>query len=431
MPWNQPGTDGPDDKDPFERRRSQQREGPPDIDEIFREARSRLDALFGGGGGRRDGGNRGERGGNGRDGGRQFNLPGGGVLALALVVGLGFWLFSGVYTVDQGEQAVELRFGKYQESKDAGLHWHIPTPFESVVIINTQQVNTVEVGYRKGASNTLSTVPREALMLTQDENIIDVQFAVQYDIKDPTNLLFNVSEFNNRNMAETVVRQATESAVREIVGRNTMDFAITEGRAQLASETKSLVQQILDRYQTGINIRTVEMQNAQPPAQVKNAFDDVVRAREDEERIKNLAQAYANDIIPKARGFAARITQEAAAYKESTVARAQGQASRFEQVLEEYAHAPEVTRDRLYLEALEEVLGNSSKMLIDQQGGNSVMYLPLDQLLRSRDASQSGARAPGGGASGFSGGSGASAVGGANNSTPDASGRGITRTGRN
>lgn len=379
MPWNQPGSSGPDDKDTWsqsEERRRGRSDGPPDIDEILRQAKSRLEAFF-------SGGQRGSNNGNGR----QSGLPGGKLFSIVLLVGVGLWLFSGVYTVNQGEQAIELRFGKYYESKDAGLHWHIPVPIETVEIINTQQVNTVEVGYRKGTSN-LTTVPREALMLTQDENIIDVQFAVQYDIKNPTDLLFNVSEFTPSNMAKTVVRQATESAVREIVGRSTMDFAITEGRAQLAAETKSLVQQILDRYQTGINVRTVEMQNAQPPLQVKNAFDDVVRAREDEERIKNLAQAYANDIIPKARGFAARITQNAEAYKESTVAKAEGQASRFEQVLNEYAKAPQITRDRLYLEAMEEVLSKSSKMLIDQEGGNSVMYLPLDQLIRNREGAQ-------------------------------------------
>ncbi|MGR3984893.1 MAG: FtsH protease activity modulator HflK [Gammaproteobacteria bacterium] len=378
MPWKQPGSsnaNGPDDsdeRDPWSRR--QRRNAPPDLDEIFREIKNRVESLFGGGG---------RRGNGGRGGG--LSLPGGGAFSLGVLVIAGFWLFSGVYTVDQGEQAIELRFGKYQETKDAGLHWHIPVPVESVDIINTQHVNTVEVGYRKGES-ALTSVPREALMLTQDENIIDVQFAVQYDIKDPTDLLFNVSEFSPRSIAEITVRQATESAVREIVGRSTMDFAITEGRAQLASETKTLVQRILDRYQTGINVRTVEMQNAQPPSQVKNAFDDVVRAREDEERIKNLAQAYANDIIPKARGFAARILQEAAAYRASTVARAEGEASRFEQVLTEYTKAPLVTRDRLYLESMEHVLSNSSKMLIDQKGGNSVMYLPLDQLLRNRAA---------------------------------------------
>ena len=234
----------------------------------------------------------------------------------------------------------------------------------------------------------IQSVPREALMLTQDENIIDIQFAVQYDIKDPINLLFNVSEFNDVDLADLVVRQATESAVREIVGRNSMDFAITEGRAQLASETKVLVQEILDRYETGVNIRTVEMQNAQPPEQVKDAFDDAVKAREDEERLKNLAQAYANDIIPKARGFAARILQEAEAYKASIVAKADGETARFDQVLNEYAKAPDITRDRLYLETMEEVFSRSSKMVIDQQnGGNNVMYLPLDQLIRNRQSS--------------------------------------------
>ena len=421
MPWNETGSNGPDDKDPWGRRagRRGRGDGPPELDELLKDVKKRLDSLFGGGSGGRDSA-------KGDGSGRRFNIPGGGMLGLVLVVGLGFWLFSGLYTVDQGEQAVELRFGKYYETNDAGLHWHIPAPFESVEIINTQQVNTVEVGYRKGSSSSFSTVPREALMLTQDENIIDVQFAVQYDIKNPTNLLFNVSEFTPRNMAETVVRQATESAVREIVGRNSMDFAITEGRARLASETKLLVQQILDRYQTGINVRTVEMQNAQPPSQVKNAFDDVVRAREDEERIKNLAQAYANDIIPKARGFAARITQEAEAYKVSTVAEAEGRASRFEQVLEEYTKAPAVTRDRLYLEAMEEVLSKSSKMMIDQQGGNSVMYLPLDQLLRDRNVPRSDGSVPG-----FPGTSQSAAGQSGGDDLGSGSNRSISRTGRN
>ena len=390
MPWNQPGSGNGDEKDPWGQRDGQRRgrrDGPPDLDEILRDAKNRLDSLFGGG--RRSGG-----GGNGGDKIRQISAPGGGMLGLALVVGLGFWAFSGIYTVDEGEQAIELRFGEYQETKGAGLHWHIPTPFETVEIINTQHVNTVEVGYRRSGRN-VSTVPREALMLTQDENIIDVQFAVQYDVKDPTDLLFNVSEYNDRDIAESVVRQATESAVREIVGRSTLDFAITEGRAQLAAETKVLVQQILDRYQTGINIRTVEMQNAQPPAQVKDAFDDVVRAREDEVRLKNLAEAYANDIIPKARGFSARIMQEAEAYKESTIAKAVGESARFEQVLDEYAKAPDVTRDRLYIESMEQVLSNSSKIVIDQEGSDSVMYLPLDQLIRNRNVSQGSSQLPG------------------------------------
>ena len=383
MPWNKPGS-GSDDRDPWGQNdgskngqngdgKNSSGDGPPDIDEVLREAKNKIDSIFGGrrGGG---GGGRGGRSGGGGDG------PSATMISVVIVLGLAAWLASGFYTVNQGEQAIELRFGAYSDTKDAGLRWHIPTPVEEVEIINAKNVNTVEVGYRKGARNT-QAVAREALMLTQDENIIDIRFAVQYDVKDPSDLLFNVSEYTSSDIAEAVVRGATESAVREIVGRNTMDFAITDGRAQLAAETKSLVQQILDRYETGINIRSVEMQNAQPPEQVKDAFDDVVRAREDEERLKSLAQAYANDIIPRARGFAARISQEAEAYKASIVAKAEGESSRFSKILDEYAKAPEITRDRLYIESMEQVLSNSTKIVIDQQGGNSMMYLPLDQLI--------------------------------------------------
>jgi membrane protease subunit HflK len=286
--------------------------------------------------------------------------------------------------VEQGQQAVEMRFGAYKTIKEAGLRWHMPYPIESVEVVNIQQIRTVEVGYRTSArSNQATTVGREALMLTADENIIDIHFAVQYDIKDPRQLIFNVAE-----SYDLVVRGATESAVREIVGRNSMDFAITGGRAEIAQETKSLLQQILDRYDTGINIKAVEMQNAQPPAEVKAAFDDAVKAREDEERFKNEAQAYQNDIIPRARGAAARLEQEAAAYKATVVAKARGEASRFLQVLDEYTKAPNVTRDRLYLDALEDVYSNSTKLVIDQKsGGNNVMYLPLDQLIRKNSGS--------------------------------------------
>ena len=390
MPWNQPGSGGGNDRDPWGKNGDGRngdrdggrdggrdgRDGPPDIDEVLRDAKNRIDSLFGGrrGGGGSGGGSRRSGGGDG---------PSSTMIVLLCLVAFGVWCFSGFYQVEEGEQALELRFGAYTETKDAGLRWHWPSPFESVEIVNTLNVNTVEVGYRS-QGRALQTVPREALMLTQDENIIDVRFAVQYDVKDPTQLLFNVSEYNPVNIAESVVRGATESAVREIVGRNTMDFAITEGRAQLAAETKALVQDILDRYDTGINIRSVETQNAQPPEQVKEAFDDVVKAREDEERLKSLAEAYSNDIIPRARGASARILQEAEAYKESVVAKSQGESSRFDQIRTEYSKAPEITRDRLYLESMEEVLSNSSKVVIDQQGGNSLMYLPLDQIINKR-----------------------------------------------
>ncbi len=406
MAWNQ---EGPENKDPWGQGNGQK--GPPDLDQVIRDLQKKLSGIFGksssrGGGGGGSGGGKGK--------GLSLGRTGGSLLAIVVV---GLWIASGFYVVDQSEQGVELRFGKFQEVKPAGLRWHMPYPIELVEIVNVQQVRTVEVGYRTREGGTtrdgatqLVLVPREALMLTADENIIDIQFAVQYNIRDPRDLLFKVSE-----PADQVVRQATESAVREIVGRSSMDFVITGGRAEIAFETRELLQTILDRYETGITVRAVEMQNAQPPAEVKDAFDDAVRAREDEERLKNEAEAYANDIIPKSRGAAARIVQEAEAYKESVIATSQGEASRFLQVLEEYNLAPGVTRDRLYLEAMEEVLSRSTKLVIDQgSNSNNVMYLPLDQLIRRQqeiagtyvgDTGTSGIVTQGSGASGLSQGS--------------------------
>ena len=369
MPWNQPGSDN---RDPWGQGNGQK--GPPDLDEVIRDLQKKLSNLFGGrGSGRRSGGGKGP----------SFSPKAIGPILAVLAV---LWLATGFYVVEQGEQAVELRLGAYKTIKEAGLRWHFPYPIESVELVNVQQIRTVEVGYRSSSrSNQIAGVPREALMLTADENIIDIHFAVQYDIKDPRDLLFNVAE-----SPDLVVRGATESAVREIVGRNTMDFAITGGRAEIAQETKILLQQILDRYDTGVNIKAVEMQNAQPPMEVKAAFDDAVKAREDEQRLKNEAEAYENDIIPRARGAAARLGQEAAAYRATVVAAARGEASRFLQVLDEYTKAPEVTRDRLYLDAMQDVYANSTKLLIDQgDGGNNVMYLPLDQLIRQRGQQRS------------------------------------------
>jgi membrane protease subunit HflK len=374
MAWNQ---QGPENKDPWGQGNGQS--GPPDLDQVIRDLQKKLSGIFGKSSSRGSGGG---ASGGGKGKGLSLGRTGGSLLAIVVV---GLWIASGFYVVDQSEQGVELRFGKFQEVKPAGLRWHMPYPIELVEIVNVQQVRTVEVGYRTREGGTtrdgatqLVLVPREALMLTADENIIDIQFAVQYNIRDPRDLLFKVSE-----PADQVVRQATESAVREIVGRSSMDFVITGGRAEIAFETRELLQTILDRYETGITVRAVEMQNAQPPAEVKDAFDDAVRAREDEERLKNEAEAYANDIIPKSRGAAARIVQEAEAYKESVIATSQGEASRFLQVLEEYNLAPGVTRDRLYLEAMEEVLSRSTKLMVDQgSNSNNVMYLPLDQLIR-------------------------------------------------
>ncbi|MDH3689798.1 MAG: FtsH protease activity modulator HflK, partial [Gammaproteobacteria bacterium] len=313
-------------------------------------------------------------------------------LTVIVVLLLAAWIASGFYKVNEGETAVVLQLGKFKETKSSGLRWHYPSPIETVEKVDVQKVNTVEVGYRQTDRSRQGTaVPREALMLTADENIIDIQFAIQYNIKDPRDLLFNVAD-----ASDLVVRGATESAVREIVGRNSMDFVLTAGRGEVAVRTRTLLQDVLDRYQTGINIIAVEMQNAQPPAEVKAAFDDAVKAREDEERIKNEAEAYSNDIIPRARGRAARLVQEAQGYKASVIARAEGEASRFAQILAEYRKAPDVTRDRLYIESMEQVLSNSSKLMIDQKGGNNVIYLPLDQLLRQRQT-DSGVRSPSGG----------------------------------
>ncbi len=381
MPW--------DDQDPGRNGRGRGgggQSGPPELDELIDVMKERFTRGFrrsSSSSGDNDGGGAGRQKRSSSSGSRKPNRT---IISLAIVIALGLWVSSGLYVVEQGEQGVELRFGEYVRTAGAGLRWHIPFPVEEAVVVNVQKVNTVEVGYRVNErTRTLTPVTREALMLTADENIIDIQFAVQYDIKDPKDLLFNVSD-----PLHLVVRQATESAVREVVGGSTMDFAITEGRAEIAQDTKVLLQDILDRYTTGVNVRAVEMQNAQPPAEVKAAFDDAVKAREDEERLKNEAEAYFNDVIPRARGQAARILQEAEGYRAAVIARAEGEASRFEQILSEYRKAPDITRDRLYLESLEEVLTNSTKLLIDQEGGNNIFYLPLDQIIKNREQSTAG-----------------------------------------
>ncbi len=377
MAWNQPG--GSPDKDPWGQRGDKQ--APPDLDEIVKKVQQRLGGLFGGG---RKGGGKGDGKGGGGSIAGKFGL------GLFLAIGLIIWLASGVYIVKQGEASVVLRFGKYTETTGAGLRWRFPVPIETNEVVNVEKVNTVEVGYRTNErTQQRNLVSREALMLTMDENIIDIQFAVQYRIKAPRDLLFQVSD-----PRDVVVRVATESAVREVVGQSNMDLVITLGRAEVVQKTKDLLQQILDRYQTGIQVVTVEMQNAQPPAEVKAAFDDAVKAREDEERLKNEAEAYANDIIPRARGQAARLMQEAEGYKASVIARAEGEAKRFSQILGEYQKAPEVTRERLYIEAMEEMLQNSSKMLIDQKGGNNIFYLPLDRMIEPSRAGPAAASVP-------------------------------------
>ena len=324
--------------------------GPPDLEEMLRKLNRRIAALLGGKGGK----------GGGAQGGGSGTPKGmaGGIGLIAGIVVL-VWFGSGFYIVDASQRGVVLRFGKFIGITQPGPRWHLPYPIETAEIVNLNQVRTVEVGYRDNAKNK---IPQESLMLTDDENIIDIQFAVQYYLKDPSAYLFN-----NRAPDENV-RQAAETAIREIVGKNKMDFVLYEGREQVAAATTKLIQEILDRYQTGILVSKVTMQNAQPPEQVQAAFDDAVKAGQDEERQKNEGEAYANDVVPRAKGTAARLIQEAEGYKQSVVAKAEGDASRFEQLLVQYRKAPKVTRER---------------MLDQQKGGNSLLYLPLDKLIQS------------------------------------------------
>ena len=290
---------------------------------------------------------------------------------LGLIVAV--WLASGFYIVNEGQRGVVLRFGKYLETTLPGPRWHLPYPMETAENVNLGQVRTVEIGYR----NTVkSKVLKESLMLTDDENIIDVQFAVQYVLKSPNDYLFN------SRAPDDAVLQAAESSIREVVGKSSMDFVLYEGRADVAAQAQKLAQTILDRYGTGINISKVTMQNAQPPEQVQAAFDDAVKAGQDRERQKNEGQAYANDVIPKARGMASRLAAEAEGYKQRVIEQAEGDASRFRQVVAEYNKAPQVTRDRLYIDAMQQIMTNTSKVLIDQKSGSNLLYLPLDKIMQ-------------------------------------------------
>lgn len=363
MAWNDPQWGNKDN------RRSS---GPPDLDEIWRRINQRLNNLFG----RKDTG--------GGSGGGAGIPPGGGNLVGLLIGALVLvWVASGFYIVDTGQRGVVLRFGKYVETTEPGPRWHLPWPIESREIVNVDQVRTVEIGYR---NNVRSKVLRESLMLTDDENIIDLQFAVQYILKDPEEFLFV-----NRS-PEDAVLQVAETAMREIVGKNKMDFVLYEGRADIAARAKVLMQQILDRYKTGISISQVTLQNIQPPEQVQAAFDDAVKAGQDRERVKNEAEAYSNDVVPRARGLASRLKEEAEGYKQSVIANAEGDASRFAQILTEYQKAPQVTRERMYLDTMQTVMNNTSKVVVDQKGGNSLLYLPLDKL--QQIASQPSSAAP-------------------------------------
>ncbi|MGB5207202.1 MAG: FtsH protease activity modulator HflK [Azonexus sp.] len=367
--WGNRGGDDGDKPNGGGPRRPNQ--GPPDLEELWRDFNRKLNGMFGkkGGGGGNNGGG---------DGPRlpqiDFNpkFLGGGIgllVALAVVV----WLASGFYIVDASQRGIVLQFGKYKEMTEPGLRWRLPYPIQSVDLVNLTGVRTVEIGYRGSERNK---VLREALMLTDDENIVNIQFAVQYFLSDPSEYLFN-----NRHPDDAVMG-AAETAVREIVGKSRMDFVLYEGREQIAAQAAKLMQEILDRYKSGILISKVTMQNAQPPEQVQAAFDDAVKAGQDRERQKNEGQAYANDVIPKAKGTAARLMEEASGHKQRVISTAEGDASRFKQVQTEYAKAPEVTRQRMYLETMQQVFSNTSKVMVDAKGQGNLLYLPLDKLMQ-------------------------------------------------
>lgn len=377
MAWNEPG--GDKDRDPW--RSGDNDKGPPDLDEIVRNLQNKFGGLFGKGGRRPSRGNGSDDGGGSGSGGGGSQLPrrfAGFGINFLLIIAVAAWVLSGIYIIDEGKRGVVLRFGKFLETTQPGPHWR-PRFIDEVEVVDVEARRFVEIGYRSGGrQGGGGTVLRESLMLTEDENIVDLQLAVQYQVSDARDFLFNV-----RDPVETLF-SVSESAVREVVGKDKMDFVLTEGRSEVVAETKTEIQKTLDIYQTGIVVTNVNLRDAQPPEEVQASFEDAIKAREDEQRLKNEAEAYANEVVPKARGEAARILEESVAYRDQVIAAAEGEASRFTQVLAEYEKAPEVTRERLYIESLESVLSNSTKIMLDVDSGNNLMVLPLEQLLSGR-----------------------------------------------
>ncbi|REG81629.1 FtsH protease activity modulator HflK [Marinomonas pollencensis] len=374
MAWNEPGnndkdpwnpdknrTDGgrPNDgrekdsngSDPWGRQTGGNDQSPPDLDEAFRKLMGMLGVK------------KGRKGGSGGGGDSGFSGKfGGSLIAIVLIALLGLWAASGVYQVDQQERGVVLRLGKYHETVMPGLHWNAPL-VDSVSKVNVTKVRSHD---------------HKALMLTVDDNIVDVSVSVQYSVENPKDFLLNVRD------PEESLAQATESALRHVVGSSEMDQILTEGRELLATEVKARLQDYNNAYGTGLLISKVNVENTQAPTQVQEAFDDVIKAKEDELRVRNEAESYANGIIPEARGKAQRIREEAEAYRSEIVARASGQADRFDRLYREYVKAPDVTRRRLYIETMESVYKDTNKVVVDTEDGNNMMYLPLDQLMKNQ-----------------------------------------------
>ncbi len=354
MAWNEPGNDG-DNNDPWGGGRRGGNDGPPDIDEVLKNLTKRLNSLFGGGS--KSSGNSGSGNGNAKLSAGML----GGLLLTVVVV----WGFMGFYTVDEAERGVVLRFGRVlNEVVVPGLHWNPP------IIDEVNRVNVQRLNSRQFVND----------MLTTDENIINLTVTVQYRIEDPISYVIAVQD------PELSLQNASESAIRHVVGENYMDQILTTGRAAVADDVEVRLQDYMNTYQTGILVSQVNVTDAQPPNAVREAFDDVIRAREDEQRVQNQAQQYANRVIPEARGEAQQTIEQANAYKQEVIARAEGDASRFSQLLSEYQKAPEVTRERLYIDAIENVMSNASKIMVDVDGGNNMMYLPLDKILDNAGA---------------------------------------------
>lgn len=353
-------------------------DGPPDLDEVWRDFNNRIGSLFGrnkGGGGPGQSDN--NRGGLTPPSPRSARIG----LGVVAVAAAGIWLSSGFFIVQEGQVAVVTQFGKYARTVQAGFQWRLPGPIQNHEIVDLSRLRTLEIGFRGGSRNK---VLPESLMLTTDENIVDMQFVVQYRLSDMPDGARNYL-FETRDPDEAV-RQAAETAMREIVGKQTMNFVLYEGRTQVASEVKSLMQSILDRYRVGINVDTVAIQNVQPPEQVQAAFDDAVKAGQDRERQINEGQAYANQVVPWASGQAARMTEQAEGYKAKVVGDAQGNAARFTSILHEYAKAPGIMRDRMYLETMQEMFSHASKVMVDTKNNNNMLYLPLDKIMQQTPA---------------------------------------------
>lgn len=349
------GWDDGDKNNPWQPKRDK---GPADLDAIVRDLKRKLSGLFGGRAGKEPGS------------GKPLS---GSVIAGIVVLLLAIWAATGIYTVDAAEQALVLRFGAYRETTQPGLHWHLPWPIESALIVNT------------GATERWQY---DGSMLTADENIIDIDLVVQYRRTDPKAYLFSLHD------PELTLRDVTASAIREVVGKNNMDFVLTNGRTQIAQQTQTLLQSTLDSYHSGISIYAVNLQKANFPSQVESAVQDAVKAKEDRARRILEAQAYENGLLPKARGAAARQRQDAEAYRARAVADAQGESDRFLALMAQYKKAPKVTRERMYLSTLEDVLGNSKKVLVNTGGGNNVLYLPLDQLMKRSGQNAQGGQTP-------------------------------------